>query len=309
VQSLHVTRLDVIVVGGGPAGLSAALMLGRCRRRVMVCDAQTPRNARSRALHGYLTRDGLSPEDLLAAGRAELRAYGVIYRHARVTRIAPDPEGFTLALETGAPVGCRKVLIATGVTDHLPAIDGFEACYGRTVFHCPYCDGWEWSERRLAVYGRGQSGAGLSLSLQTWSRDIVLVTDGPSRLTAPTRARLEAQAIRTIETRLHALEHDAGAVHHLRFVSGERFERDAVFFAAGQHQQARFAADLGCEVNRRGTIRTDRFGQTCVPGVYVIGDASRDAQFIVVAAAEGAKAAVAINKQFQAESGLVLQTA
>ena len=199
------------------------------------------------------------------------------------------------------------MLIASGVEDHLPDRPGFEACYGRSVFHCPYCDGWEWRDRRLAVYGRGMAGAALSLSLQTWSRDVVLLGDGVPRV--PEAAARTIGRARYRRARGPGRRRSSTATAWSRpscSRTARALERDAVFFTTGQHQQATLARDLGCEISRKGTVRTDRFGQTCVEGVFVVGDASRDVQFVVVAAAEGAKAAVAINQQFQAEDGLIV---
>jgi thioredoxin reductase len=300
--------VDVVVIGGGPAGLSAALMLGRCRRRVVVCDAGAPRNAASRALHGYLTRDGIPPSELLALGRTELAAYGVTHRRVEVTGVERRDEGdFDVLFDQGDRLRARKILIATGVTDHLPDIAGMRECYGRSVFHCPYCDGWEWSDRRLSVYGQGRAGAAVALALLTWSRDIVLLTNGPARLPVTNRRQLESRGLTVRSHAIAAFEHEDGLLHRVRFRNGDTLDRDAVFFTTGQHQRAPFAERLGCEFTRKGTVRTDRYGQTCVPGVFVVGDASRDAQFVVVAASEGAKAAVAINRQFEAEAGQGLE--
>ena len=295
--------LDVIVIGGGPAGLSAALMLARCRRRVVICDAGTPRNRTSTALHGYLTRDGTPPTELLRLGREELARYGVEVQPARVSGVVRRDGGFDVTMESGARLSARRILIATGVADVLPAVDGIDACYGRSVHHCPYCDGWEHRGRRLAVYGRGRSGAALALALLTWSDDVRLFTDGAARLTPALRAQLDGRAIQIDARRIAGLEHDGGDLRALRLRDGDRIERDALFFTTGQRQQAPFAADLGCEFTRKGTVQTNRFGETCVPGVFVVGDASRDVQFVVVGAAEGAKAAVAINQQFQTDAG------
>jgi thioredoxin reductase len=294
---------DVVIVGGGPAGLSAALVLGRCLRQVLVCDAGQPRNARARTLNGYLTRDGLPPLDFIALGRRELERYGVVQRRATVCDVSPSSTGFAVALDRGERVTGRSVLLATGVRDHLPAIDGVEDCYGISVHHCPYCDGWEVRGRTIVVIGSGASPAGLALSLKTWSSRVVACTNG-CPLHARHRRQLADHDIAIHDSRVVGLLHDDGQVRQLVLADGARVACDAVFFTGGQSQQCGIAARLGCEFTSRGTVKTDHLGRTCVPGVYVVGDASRDVQFAIVAAAEGAKAGVAINKALQARSGL-----
>jgi thioredoxin reductase len=296
--------LDVIVVGGGPAGLSAALVLGRCRRQVLVCDAGKPRNAPARALHGYLTRDGVAPQELLRLGRDELRDYGVEYRLATVSDVICEGDQFQVHLESGERLAARAVLIASGVRDHVPDIEGLDACYGISVHHCPYCDGWEVRDRTIAVIGQGAAGAGLSLSLKTWSDRVVLCTNGRARLTSTHRTQLAAHGVAVVEQRLGRFDHVDGHVRALVPRKGEPIACDAVFFTSGQSLQSDIASRLGCEFTRKGTVKTDLLGQTRIPGLYVVGDASRDVQFVVVAAAEGAKAAVAINKALQARAGL-----
>ena len=291
---------DVVVVGGGPAGLSAALKLGRCRRRVLVCDIGSPRNRRSHALHGYLTRDGIAPAELNELGRAELQPYGIALRRVGVTGVRCAPDHYVLSLADGTETAGRFLLIATGVVDDLPGISGFEDCYGRSLFHCPYCDGWEWRERRLAAFGNGKAGVGLALGLKTWSADILLTTNGDP-LDRRARARLAQNDINVRTDPIGALEHQDGALQAIRFADGTAVGRDAMFFSTGQHPQSQLAISLGCTLTARGTVRTGNQSDTNVPRVYVAGDASRDAQFVVVAAAEGVKAAVAINKALQSE--------
>ena len=291
---------DVLVVGGGPAGLSAALMLGRCRRRVLLCDLGQPRNRRSRALHGYLTRDGIAPAEFNDLGRRELPAYGIEVRCAGVTGADFAGESYRVTLADGGVEEARYLLIATGVVDDLPAITGFDDCYGRSVFHCPYCDGWEWSDRRMTALGRGKEAIGLALALRTWSRDTVLCTNG-APLDRRSYQRLERHAIALRTESIMRVEHDAGQLTAIVFDGGDRLERDVVFFTTGQHPQSDLAIRLGCTLTPRGTVRTGTLCDTNVPRVFVAGDASRDAQFVVVAAAEGVKAAVAINKALQVE--------
>jgi len=298
--------LDVVVIGGGPAGLSAALLLGRCRRRVLVCDAGKPRNAAARALHGYLSRDGTRPTELLAMGREELRPYGIELRQVTVTDVVPRGDTFEVHLETGERLSARKVLVATGVRDQLPTIDGIAECYGISVHHCPYCDGWEVRERALAVIGHGSSAAGLALSLKTWSDRVVICSNGRARIPRPHQLQLAAHDIAVVERPIARLDHADGHVRRLVMRDGSDVACDAVFFSTGQYAQSDLARRLGCEFTRKGTVKTDHLGQTCVPGVYVVGDASRDMQFVIVAAAEGAKAGVAINKALQARAGLAV---
>jgi thioredoxin reductase len=292
---------DVVVVGGGPAGLSAALMLGRCRRRVLLCDLGQPRNRRASALHGYLTRDGIPPPELNERGRAELPRYGVEVRQLGVTSAHPvDGTSYRICLADGSHEDARFLLIATGVVDDVPGVKGFEECYGRSVFHCPYCDGWEWRDRRLAVFGRAAGGTHLALALKTWSKDVVLCTNGV-RVDKGRREQLARNGVTVHTEKIDRLEHSDGKLTAILFASGDRIPRDVVFFTTGQHPQSPLATTLGCRLTHRGTVKTGSLCDTNVPRVFVAGDASRDAQFVVVAAAEGVKAAVAINQALQAE--------
>jgi len=287
---------DAVIVGAGPAGLSAALILGRCRRRVLVCDTGRPRNAAAHAMHGYLTRDGVPPRKFLAIAREQLRQYeSVEIRDIEVVDATCRPDGrFTAVLADGSTHHARKLLIATGVVDNLPDIPGFRQLYGLSVFHCPYCDGWEMRDEPLAIYGRGARGLGLSLELTCWSRDLVLCTDGPSEIDAEGLARLARNGIRVREDRIVGLDGE-DALDRIVFETGDPLARRALFFTTGQTQRSRLALGLGCEFNEKGTVRTGEYESTHLRGLYVAGDASRAVQWVVVAAAEGAEAAFSIN--------------
>ena len=288
---------DVIVVGAGPAGLSAALILGRCRRSVLVCDTGKPRNAASRALHGYLTRDHTPPNEFLALGRRELEPYDTVRVIDTGASAAECVTGgrFKVTLVGGEVVFSRKLLIATGVVDKLPDLEGIRDLYGVSVFHCPYCDGWELRDQPIAIYGRGARGLGLSLELTAWSRDLVLCTDGPSEIEADGLARLERNGIAVREEKVTALAGRDGILERIVFERGEPLPRRAMFFTTGQSQRSELAIQLGCELNEKGTVATGRYEKTHLPGLFVAGDASRAVQWVVVAAAEGAEAAFAIN--------------
>jgi thioredoxin reductase len=211
-----------------------------------------------------------------------------------------------VSLDDGEHVVSRAMLFASGVRDTVPDIPGFRECYGISVHHCPYCDGWEASDRRLIVTGRGRGAGGLALSLKTWSAHVAIASNGPARMPPTLRAQLEREGIATIESTIDRLDHDEGRARRIVFSNGESRACEAVFFSGAQAPQSDLPARLGCELTRKGVVKTDHLGQTCVPGVYVVGDASRDVQFAIVAAAEGAKAAVAINKALQAQSGLAI---
>jgi thioredoxin reductase len=288
---------DVIIVGAGPAGLNAALILGRCRRTVLICDNGQPRNAASRALHGYPTRDGIDPREFRAIGRQELTRYDTVeLRDVAATDAQCEASGqFRVTLADGAVVRSRKLLVATGVCDNLPDIPGIQEMYGRSVFHCPYCDGWENRDQPIAVYGKGYRGTGLALELTAWSRDLVLCTDGPADMDADDRARFARNGIAIREERVVALDGRDGLLERVRFSTGEPLPRRALFFSAGQFQRSELAIRLGCEFNDKGTVRTGKYESTHLPGLYVAGDASRAVQWVIVAAAEGAEAAFAIN--------------
>jgi thioredoxin reductase len=288
---------DVIIVGAGPAGLSAALILGRCRRRVLVCDSGRPRNAASHAMHGFLTRDGVNPHEFLRLSREQLRQYETVaIRNCEVTAATCRTDArFEVTIENEDRLTGRKLLIATGVLDNLPGIPGFAELYGASVFHCPYCDGWEVRDEPLAVYGRGERGLGLSLELTGWSRDVVLCSDGPAEIDEAGRARLRRCGIEVREERVLRLDGEDGRLTRVVFDAGEPLVRRALFFTTGQTQQSALAISLGCEFNDKGTVRTGKYESTHLSGLYVAGDASRAVQWVIVAAAEGAEAAFAIN--------------
>jgi thioredoxin reductase len=287
----------VIIVGGGAAGLSAALVLGRACRRVLVCDGGSPRNAATQALHGFLTRDGVAPGEFRRLARAELRPYDTVeIRDVAVTDAACEESRFRVTTADGTTCHARKLLLATGVVDHVPEIAGLRELYGRTVFHCPYCDGWELRGQPIAVYGRGERGYGLALELTAWSRDLVLVTDGPSELEDDQRVRLETQRIPVEERRVARLDGRDGLLERVVFQNGPALPRRALFFTTSQSQRSPLTSRLGCTLTDKGTVRTGPYETTHLPGLFVAGDASRAVQWVVVAAAEGAEAAFAISQ-------------
>ncbi|MBC8145125.1 MAG: NAD(P)/FAD-dependent oxidoreductase [bacterium] len=292
---------DVIVVGGGPAGLSAALVLGRCRRSVLVCDAGKPRNAAAHEMHGYLGRDGTRPTEFLRIGRDEVAKYGGEFRDVEVADATMVDNGFEVTFADGTRQRCRRLLLATGVVDALPSIEGVQELYGRSLWHCPYCDGWEARDLPLAVYGKAMHGYSLALGMLSWSKDIVLCSDGPLKIRREHRDRLERNGIAVRTEKIVRLEGRDGQLEQVVFDNGTTLARKGMFFSTSQRQGSDIAKRLGCRFNAKGTVVTSRTEDTGVKGLYVVGDASHDVQFVVVAAAEGAKAALMINTSFQEE--------
>lgn len=304
-----VAQYEVIIVGAGPAGLNAALILGRCRRHTLICDSGHPRNAASHELHGFLTRDCTPPAELLRIGREQLRRYpSVEYREALVTDAWCRADGFEIELDElefgrGRRFTSRKLLLATGIKDLLPQIENIQAFYGHSVFHCPYCDGWEVRDQPLAVYHTGNGGLLMAQKLTVWSRDLVLLTDGPVEWTDDEQAFIDAVKLRVHDGHVARLEGRPPQLERIVFDDGSSIDRRALFVHTDCQPHSRLAVKLGCALDKNSVRTGDRYDVEAAErsGLYVAGDATREVELAIVAAAEGAKAAFAINKALIAE--------
>jgi thioredoxin reductase len=311
--SLFDALLDVIIVGGGPAGLSAALVLGRCRRRTILFDAGHPRNEASHALHGYLTRDGISPAEFLKIGREQLAPYDTIkVRPAKVVGVEHGDCRFTATIEGGEQFSSRMLLLATGLVDELPRIEAFRQFYGVTAHTCPYCDGWEHRDQPLAVIGCNKDAADLALELLLWSKDVILCTDGAAECGRDVLDPMQRNGVRIVDAPIKRLEGIGDKLERIRFHDDTEIARTAIFFSPGQHQRSPLAEQLGCEFcEADGCIQCGEDAATNVPGLYAAGNATRGVQLVIAAAAEGMQAAFAINTallEADAKRGEVLET-
>lgn len=287
---------DVIIVGGGPAGLSAALMLGRSRRNVLVFDNKQYRNAYSQAMHGFLTRDGIDPGELRQIAKEQLLKYeNIQIKNETVTHAIKQEKDFLITVENGEQYLAKKLLLATGLIDNWPKLEGAVECYGKSIFHCPYCDGWELRDQPLAVYGRGEDSAKFALELLLWSNDIILCTDGPSQLNEEYKKRLVEDQIPIYEEPILKLVEKDGILEKIVFKKGNFIERRALFFNTKTVQRCPLAKMLGCEFDEEGGVKTGKYEVTSIPGLFVAGDSSRDVLQAIVAASEGVQAAIAIN--------------
>ena len=296
---------DVLIVGGGPAGLSAALILGRCHRKVLLCDEGRQRNLSSHAIHGLLGREGRSPSDFLDEALEELSRYkSVSVRGTRVASVIPPGEEFGFVCADGTRGTASKVLLATGLVDELPELEGIEPLYGVSVHHCLYCDGFEYAGKPVAAYGKGDKGADLAVAMKQWMQDIVVCSDGTG-MSAQAMRKLHEHSIPLRVEPIESLEGANGELTKIVFNSGPDLPRAGLFFSTGCHQASDLSQTLGCKRDEKGGVVTDPVtGETGVPGVYVAGDVSRDVLLVAVAIAEGAEAAVAINKAFLRRDGL-----
>lgn len=297
------SRWDVVIVGAGPAGLSAALVLGRARRKVLLCDRGTPRNWAAKEMHGFITRDGMSPSEFRDRAQRELGRYpSVTFRKAKVTAAAVSERGgFDVTLQGRSTVWARKLLLATGVFDVLPPLQGIERFYGSSVFQCPYCDGWEVRDQPVAIYGKRQRGFEMARALTAWTDDIVLCTDGPSGLSRAELTQLDRNGIRLRTDRIARLRGAGSQLESIVFRDGERLPRAALFFDTPSHEQSDLAQLLGCEFTHAGGIKCGEYEATSVPGVFAAGNITRDVQLVIVAAAEGTRAAFGINRTLTRE--------
>lgn len=284
---------DVVIIGGGPAGLAAALTLGRSMRSTVVFDSGAPRNAPAEAMHNVLGRDGAPSARLRADGRRELASYPTVsVRPEAVASVAP---GFAVTLASGEVVGGRRLLLATGLVDDLLPIPGLIDRWGRTVLHCPYCHGYEQRGKRLAVLGATPHHVFVATLLRRYSDDVVLLTNGDE-------PPAEVLGLRVFPEPVAALAGGADVA----FADGARLERDAVFAGGPARQHTTFAADLGCALLPDGSVEVDDFGRTSLPGVSAAGDMAHRASLpgpmaaISVASASGLVAAVALDQDLHA---------
>jgi thioredoxin reductase len=298
---------DVLIVGAGSAGLSAALTLGRCRRRVLVADGGAPRNAPSPAVHGFLSRDGILPARLLELGREQLAPYPTVaVRELKITKLRKLAHGFRAEGTTGqghAWAGtASRVILATGVADVLPPLPGFRELWGTGVLHCPYCHGYEVRDQPLAVYGRGKAAVGLALLLTNWSRDIVVVTNGPGHLSDYGRQRLRQHHIGLRQEPVKGLVGGPdGLLRCVEFEDGTYLERTALFLHAPQEQRSNLAAETGARITSKGAVWVDKNSQTSISGLYAAGDTVPGQQQALIAAGEGSKVAICLNEALTKE--------
>ncbi|MER7420640.1 NAD(P)/FAD-dependent oxidoreductase [Micromonospora peucetia] len=297
---------DVVVIGGGAAGLSGALTLARARRKVMVIDAGTPRNAPAEAVHGLLARDGIRPAELLDRGRAEVRGYGGRMVTGEVRDVARADGGFAVTLGDGRTVLARRLLVATGLVDELPDVAGLRARWGRDVLHCPYCHGWEVRDRAIGVLASGPMSVHQALLFRQWSADVTYFSHtGPPRTEEQTE-QLTARGIRVVDGEVASLEITEDRLVGVRLGDGTVVNREALAVSSRMVARAGFLGALGLRPVEHPAgvgehVPSDAAGRTDVPGVWVAGNVTDPAAQVGAAAAAGVFVAAQINADLVAE--------
>ena len=297
---------DVVVVGGGAAGLGGALMLGRSRRSVLVVDAGEPRNAPASGVHGFLTRDGMDPAGLLRVGREEVSGYGARVIDGRVASAEPVDGGFTVALEDGRRVGARRLLVTTGLVDELPDVPGVRERWGRDVLHCPYCHGWEVRDQAIGVLASGPMALHQALLFRQLTADVTLFQHTAPEPTDEEAEQLAARGIAVVEGEVASLDVHEDRLTGVRLQNGEVIPRSAVVVGPRFAARAEMIAGLGLATTAHPSgmgehVEADAMGLTAVPGVWVAGNVTNPTAQVLASANAGVMAGAAINADLMAE--------
>jgi thioredoxin reductase len=288
---------DVVIAGGGPAGLAAALTLGRARKRVLLCDAPPRRNAAAVHVHNFVTRDGVTPDEFRQIARAQLAAYAnVEIRDARVEQIGGERGAFRVTV-AGAAVGARRALLCVGMIDEPPAIDGLVPIWGHTAFQCPYCHGWEVRDRRFAHLAENAAALEFTLFLRGWTPDVLLLTNAAFEIDREMRDRLTVARVQVDERRIARLAGEGQRLRAVVFADGSAVERDVLFLHPPQ-RQADIVLRLGVALDEKGYVQVHELRrETSMPGVYAAGDLTTPMQSAILAAASGMQTAAALNRE------------
>jgi thioredoxin reductase len=297
---------DCIIIGAGPSGLTCGIFLARYRRRVLICDNGKPRNYASRAIHGFLGQHNIPPGELLRRGREEAQNAGVEFCDCSAQKVERVGDVFQVTTSSGAWMA-RRVVLAYGVRDRLPDIPDVDLYYGVSLFHCPDCDGYEVRDRPLGVIGWGKKVAGLALKLLQWSDRVTVFTHGHPREWSPEHhSKLFAEKVNVKDEPILSFEGEHGQMTAAVLSTGEHVPIEAAFFNIGVERSCILAESAGCEVDEhRPNIIVDDYKQTTVEGVYAVGDLVPGSQLAITSAADGAIAAIAINKSLLPPGRLV----
>jgi len=289
-------KFDVGIIGGGPAGLNAALILGRARRRVVIIDEGMPRNRVTKKSHGVLTRDGISPSEFRAIAKDEILNYpSVTFAEDGAIEITGEDRDFLIKTERGGLYHTKKLLFAVGMKDLPVPIEGLSEVYGKSAFVCPYCDGWELRDQPLVMIAQGERAFHGAKILMGWTSRLTICSNGPDHLTEEQREEINQHGIHLYSSSIKNIQSQEGLVQQIYLVDGTVIPCTGIFFTPKLTTGSSLPKSLGCEVTEAGAIIVDSFGKTSVPGIYSAGDAATELYQAIGAAASGAMTAARIN--------------
>lgn len=294
--------LDVLIIGGGPAGLNAALVLGRARKNVVVIDDETPRNWVTRETHGFVTRDGASPREFRKAAKEQIAAYpSVQFASDTATAITGNDGDFVIKTTQGASYRTKKILFAVGKKDLPLDINGLTEVYGKSAFVCPYCDGWELRDQSLVIIVSGDKALHMAKVISGWTERYTICTNGSDSLTDEQREELKQHHVTVFDAPIQSINSEEGMVQQVVLNDGTAIPCTGVFFQPKLFTGSELPKAIGCEITESGTVIVDATGKTSVAGVYSAGDAASELYQAITAASLGALSAVSINNELNFE--------
>lgn len=291
-------HFDVIIIGGSYAGLSAGMALGRALRRVLIIDSGKPCNRQTPHSHNFLTQDGETPKAIWEKARAQVEKYDTVTFYSGLATTGTKTEtGFSITTGSGDTFRATKLIFASGISDQMPDIRGFAECWGISVIHCPYCHGYEVRNETTGILSNGDMAFEFSKLINHWTKDLTLLSNGPSTLTPEQKQKLQSHNIALVEKEIEAIGHHEGYIHHVVFKDGSKLALKALYAKIPFVQHSGIPVQLGCELTEHGFIKADAFQKTTVPGVYVCGDSCTMMRSVSNAVATGTMAGAMLNKE------------
>jgi len=297
------THFDVIIVGGSYAGLAAAMALGRALRTVLIIDSGKPCNRQTPYSHNFLTQDGRPPNEIASLGKQQVENYNTIsFLNDLAISGNRTKKGFEIQTATNKTIFANKLIFASGIKDIKPKINGFDACWGISILHCPYCHGYEVKNKKTGILGNGDYGINFSKLISNWTQDLTLFTNGKSILTQEETKLLEKHQIEIVEKKIEYLEHQNGYIQNTVFSDGTKTSIEAIYTKIPFEQHCKIPEQLGCELTDNGYIKTDHLQKTTIPDIYACGDNTTRMRTVANAVAMGTTAGMMLNKEYVIEN-------